>query len=102
MARVCRCDDDRRWGASGRAPESPNKTHDDANLVWVTGESDYFGATPCTTWSALDSSHATAAAYADAGFTRARVDVVPNTGHIDYDFAGIIRTQVRDLAKRDN
>lgn len=86
-------------GASGRTPEAPKQAHADANLVWVTGESDSFGATPFTRWSALSSSHATAAAYSEAGFTRARVDVVPNTAHFDYDFAGITRQQVRDLAE---
>lgn len=85
-------------GASGRTPETPTKAHADANLIWVTGESDSFGATPFTRWSALISSRATAAAYSEAGFTRARVHVVPNTGHLDYDFAGITRQQVHDLA----
>ena len=69
-------------GASGRTPATPSKVDAGANLVWATGKSDSFGATPFTIWSELGSSHATAAAYAEAGFTRARVDVVPNTDHI--------------------
>lgn len=87
-------------GASGHTPETPTKAHADANLVWVTGESDSFGTTPFTRWSALNSSHATAAAYSEAGFTWARVDLVPNTAHLDYDFAGITRQQVRNLAEQ--
>ncbi|GGK50247.1 SH3 domain-containing protein [Micrococcus flavus] len=62
--------------------------------TWVVGSEDTAGETYPQTWSALGAATAGHRFYADRGFTRARLDVLPGLGHHDYDLAGVLQASL--------
>lgn len=87
-------------GLNDRVPSAPLSRLAGMSMVWEVGDRDIEGATSHTEWSALRVSREARNAYERAGYTQARISVIPGVNHVTYDFPQIVAKHASRLAAR--
>lgn len=88
-------------GLAGYPLEAPTSRMKHMPYRWLVGEQDIEGAAKPETWSALRVSRQAKERFSELGYLGSEVVVIPNTNHINYNFRGLIDTELDRLIKSD-
>ena len=81
-------------------PTAPSTAVKNMNVNWIAGSLDGMGGTTLATWSALGTAQRAEQIYADKGFTRTTMTVLPGVNHWSYDMPALLARDLRVLPDR--